>query len=270
MTTGFKLGSFTIHYYALLIMLGFLVGLLLVWRRAVNRGIPMDFLIDALPRVFIGGIVGARIWHILSPPQSMVAHGITTRYYLTHLLAAVAIWKGGIGIIGALAGAGLALWLYSRKRSAPFNEWLDIISPGLALAQSIGRWGNYINQEVYGLPSDLPWAISIDPQHRMPGFSEFSTYHPLFLYESIWSFLNILFILWIDRKYQKQLKSGSLFLIYLIFYGIGRIGLEFLRLDISTWQGINLNQTAMLAVVITACILFYNRQRASSGAHEQV
>lgn len=270
MTIGFKLGSFTIHYYALLIMLGFLLGLFMTWRRAVSRGKSMDFLIDAMPRVFIGGIVGARIWHILSPPQSMVAHGITTRYYLTHLLAAIAIWKGGIGILGALAGGGLALWLYSRKRSTPFNEWLDIISPGLALAQSIGRWGNYINQEVYGLPSDLPWAISIDPQHRMPGFSEFSTYHPLFLYESIWSFLNMLFILWIGRKYQKQLKSGSLFLIYMIFYGLGRVGLEFLRLDISTCQGINLNQTAMLAVVITACILLYNRQRASSGAHEQV
>ena len=80
----------------------------------------------------------------------------------------------------------------------------------------------------------------------------------------------MLFVLWIGRKYQKQLKSGSLFLVYLIFYGIGRVGLEFLRLDISTWQGVNLNQTAMLTVVITACILLYNRQRASSGAHEQV
>jgi len=270
MTTGFKLGSFTIHYYALLIMLGFILGLLLVWRRAVNQGKSIDFLIDAMPGVFVGGIVGARVWHILSPPQSMVAHGITTRYYLTHLLEAIAIWKGGIGIIGALAGGGLALWLYSRKRSAPLNEWLDIISPGLALAQSIGRWGNYINQEVYGLPTDLPWAISIDPQHRLPGFNEFSTYHPLFLYESIWNFLNMLVILWIGRKYQKQLKSGSLFLIYLIFYGVGRVGLEFLRLDISTWQGVNLNQTAMLAVVITACILLYNRQRASSGAYQKV
>ena len=270
MPTGFKLGSFTIHYYALLILLGMFLGLLLTWRRASNRGKSMGFLIDALPWVFVGGILGARIWHIFSPPQSMVANGITTRYYLTHLLEAIAIWKGGIGIIGAMAGGGLALWIYSRKRVAPFNEWLDILSPGLALAQSIGRWGNYINQEVYGLPSDLPWAIPIDPQHRMPGFTEFATYHPLFLYEAIWSFLNMVFILWIGRKYQEQLKSGSLFLIYLIFYGVGRVGLEFLRLDVSTWQGANLNQTAMLVVVIIACFLLYNRQRASSGANEQV
>lgn len=269
MTTGFKLGFLTIHYYALLILLGMTLGLFMTWRRAVMRGKSMDFLIDALPWVFVGGVVGARVWHILTPPQSMVSHGITTRYYLTHLLEAIAIWKGGIGIIGAMAGGGLALWLFSRKRGAAFNEWLDILAPGLALAQSIGRWGNYINQEVYGLPSDLPWAIHIDLQHRLPGFTEFASYHPLFLYEAIWSFLNMLLVLWLGRKYQNELKNGSLFLVYLIFYGVGRIGLEFLRLDISTWQGVNLNQTAMLVVVITACILFYNRQRASSGTDEQ-
>ncbi len=270
MTTGFKLGSFTIHYYALLILFGMLLGLFLTWKRAVKRGKSMDFLIDALPWIFVGSILGARIWHIFTPPQSMVEHGITTRYYLTHLLEAIAIWKGGIGIIGAMAGGGLALWIFARKRKAPLNDWLDIISPGLALAQSIGRWGNFINQEVYGLPSDLPWAIPIDFQHRMPGYTEFATYHPLFLYEAIWSFLNMLFILWIGRRYKEQLKSGSVFLIFLIFYGVGRVGLEFLRLDVSSWQGINLNQTAMLVVVITASILLYNRQRTISGADEKV
>ncbi len=270
MSTGFKLGSFTIHYYALLILLGMFLGLLLTRKRASNKGRSMDFLIDSLPWVFLGGILGARIWHILSPPQSMVANGITTRYYLTHLLEAIAIWKGGIGIIGALAGGVLALWIFSRKRGELFSEWLDILSPGLALAQSIGRWGNYINQEVYGLPSDLPWAIPIELQYRMPGFTEFATYHPLFLYESIWSLLNMFFILWFGRKYQEQLKSGSLFLIYLIIYGLGRIGLEFIRLDVSMWQGVNLNQTAMLVVVITACFLLYNRQRARPAVIEQV
>jgi len=103
----------------------------------------------------------------------------------------------------------------------------------------------------------------------MPGFEGISTYHPLFIYETIWNLLNMAFILWIGRKYKEQLKSGSLFLIYLIFYGLGRVGLEFLRLDISTWNGVNLNQTAMSIAVIIACFVFYNRQRASSGALEQ-
>jgi phosphatidylglycerol:prolipoprotein diacylglycerol transferase len=269
MSTGFKLGTITIHYYALLILLGIILGLLLTWMRAEKRGKSMDFLVESLPWVFVGGILGARIWHILSPPQSMVARGITTRYYLTHLLEAIAIWKGGIGIIGAMAGGGIALWIFSRKKGAALADWLDIIAPGLALAQSIGRWGNFINQEVYGLPSDLPWAITIDSQHRLPGYAEFSTYHPLFLYEAMWSFLNMLFVLWMGKKLENKLKPGSLFLIYLIIYGAGRIGLEFLRLDVSLWRGVNLNQTAMSVVVITACFLFYNRQRAGSGAPGQ-
>lgn len=269
MPTGFKLGNFTVHYYALLIIFGIFLGLLLTWRRAEKSGRSMDFLIESLPWVFVGGIIGARVWHVLSPPQSMVARGITTRYYLTHLLEAISIWKGGIGIIGALAGGGLALWILSRRRGVPLAGWLDIMAPGLALAQSVGRWGNFINQEVYGLPSNLPWAITIDSQHRLPGYAEFSTYHPLFFYEAIWSFLNMLFTLWIGSKLQDELKPGSLFLIYLIFYGVGRVGLEFLRLDISLWRGLNLNQTAMSVVVITACFLLYNRQRQGSGAPDQ-
>jgi prolipoprotein diacylglyceryltransferase len=119
------------------------------------------------------------------------------------------------------------------------------------------------------LPSNLPWAIGIDSQHRIPGFEGISTYHPLFIYEAIWSLLNLAFTLWIGRKYREQLKSGSLFLVYLIFYGLGRVGLEFLRLDVSTWNGVNLNQTAMSVIVIIACVVFYNRQRTSTGASEQ-
>jgi phosphatidylglycerol:prolipoprotein diacylglycerol transferase len=180
---------------------------------------------------------------------------------LTHLLEALAIWKGGIGIIGAILGGSLALWIYARRVDEAAPYWLDILAPGIALAQAFGRLGNFINQEVYGLPTNLPWAITIDPQYRLSGFSQIATYHPLFAYESLWSLLNLAFLLWIRGRYGEKLKSGSLFLIYLIFYGVGRVGLEFLRLDISSWQGLNLNQTAMSLVVISACVLLYNRQR---------
>lgn len=266
MSTSFRLGPFIIHYYSLAILVGILVALFLTRKEAARRGKTLDFLLEALPWLFVGAVLGARIWHILTPPQSMVARGITTRYYLTHILEALAIWKGGIGIIGAVLGGVLALWLYARRKGVSPAEWLDILAPGMALAQAFGRWGNFINQEVYGLPTDLPWAITIDPQHRLPGYSEIATYHPLFLYESLWSVLNMAFLLWISRKLADRLRPGSLFLIYLIFYGIGRVGLEFLRLDTSTLGGINLNQTAMSMVVIIAAILLYNRQRASDGA----
>lgn len=264
MPTGFQVGPFTIHYYGLIILAGIAAALFLTGREARKEGRKLDFLLDALPWIFIGGVVGARIWHIFTPPESMVARGITTRYYLTHLLEALAIWKGGVGIIGAVLGGSLALGAYARRKGESASFWLDILAPGIALAQAFGRLGNFVNQEVYGLPSNLPWAISIDPQYRLPGYSEIATYHPLFAYESLWSLLNVAFLLWIKARLGGKLKSGSLFLIYLLFYGIGRVGLEFLRLDVSSWQGINLNQIAMSLVVISAAVLLYNRQRRDS------
>lgn len=268
MPTGFEVGPFTIHYYSLIILIGIIMALLLTARQVKKEGKELDFLLDAFPWIFLGAVLGARIWHIFTPPDSMIARGITTRYYLTHLLEALAIWKGGIGIIGAILGGSLALWIYARRVDGATSYWLDILAPGIALAQAFGRIGNFINQEVYGLPSNLPWAITIDPQHRLPGYSQIATYHPLFAYESLWSILNLVFLLWIRGRYGEKLKSGSLFLIYLIFYGVGRVGLEFLRLDISSWQGLNLNQTAMSLVVISACVLLYNRQRRDSEEPE--
>ena len=269
MPTGFKLGPFTIHYYGLVILVGISAALFLTAKQAKKRGKNLDFLLDALPWIFIGGVLGDRIWHIFTPPESMVARGITTRYYLTHLLEALAIWKGGVGIIGAVLGGSLVLGLYAKRKGESAAVWLDILAPGIALAQAFGRWGNFINQEVYGLPSKLPWAIFIDPQHRLSGYNQISTYHPLFFYESLWSLLNLAFLLFIQAKFGEKIKSGSLFLIYLLFYGAGRIGLEFLRLDISSWQGINLNQIAMSLVVFIASFLLYNRQRRQSGDSEQ-
>ena len=263
METGFKIGSITIHYYGLLIILGIFLGLVLTAKEAARRGKSLDFLIDSLPWVFLGGVLGARIWHILTPPQSMVDHGITTRYYLTHLNEAIAIWKGGIGIFGAVMGGTAALFISGRVKKAPAAEWLDITAPGLALAQAVGRWGNFINQELYGLPSNLPWAITIDPQHRFAEYAEFATYHPLFLYELIWSILNMALLLWAGRKFQDQLNPGSIFLIYLMFYGIGRFGLEFLRLDVSIFQGININQVFIGCVVVFAGALMYLRQKGA-------
>ncbi len=265
MSTGFNLGPFTIHYYGIVIIMGISVAMILVSREAARRNTKLDFLLEALPWIFVGGVIGARIWHIFTPPQSMVARGITTYYYLTHLLEAIAIWKGGIGIIGAVLGGSAALIMYARAKGVEAATWLDILAPGLALAQAFGRWGNFINQEVYGLPSNLPWAITIDSQHRLSGYAQISTYHPLFLYEALWSLLNMVFLLFIGRKYQNRLVTGSIFLIYLIFYGVGRVGLEFLRLDVSSYRGVNLNQAFLLLVVIAASFLLIRLQKRSRG-----
>ncbi|MCJ7715388.1 MAG: prolipoprotein diacylglyceryl transferase [Anaerolineales bacterium] len=259
--TGFTLGPFTIHYNGIVIVLGILIAMIIVKKEAARRNKTLDFLIDALPWIFLGGVVGARLWHILTPPQSMVAHGITTRYYLTHLYEAIAIWKGGAGIFGAVIGGTAALSIFAKIKGEPVSIWLDNIAPGLALAQAVGRWGNFINQEVYGLPSNLPWAINIDVQHRLPGFENVDTYHPLFFYEALWSVLNMILLLWVSRKFQNQMRTGNLFLIYLIVYGIGRVGLEFLRLDISSFKGININQAFMAVIVLAAGVIFSLRQK---------
>lgn len=252
MIEGFQIGPLTIRYYGLILMTGVLAAAVLSYFLAKRRGMDTEILLDSLTWMVIGGVVGARIWHILTPPASMVEQGITTLYYLTHPLAALAIWRGGLGIPGAVAGGALAFYLYSRKRGIAFGEWADLIAPGLALGQAIGRWGNFINQEVYGSPTTLPWAIRIDPQHRLPEFIDIATYHPLFLYESLFNLINMGFLLWVSRKFADKLKKGDVFLTYLITYPIFRFFMEFLRLDPSFVGGINANQILMLVIALLA------------------
>ena len=252
MVTGIKIGPLTLNFYGLLIMLGVILAAILSTYEAKRKKQNPEIILDSLTWIVLGGVIGARLWHIFTPPASMVAQGITTQYYLTHPLAAIAIWRGGLGLPGAVAGGTLAFYFYAKKRGLKFGLWTDIFAPGLALGQSIGRWGNFINQEVYGSPTDLPWAIKIDPQHRLPEFMAYETYHPLFLYESIFNFLNMVFLLWISRKFEDKLKNGDVFLTYLVSYPTFRFFMEFLRLDNSYVGGINANQTLMIVIAVAA------------------
>lgn len=268
MAEGIRIGPLTLNYYGMIIMAGVITAAVMSYFEAKRRGLDPEIVWDCLPWVVIGGVIGARIWHILTPPASMVEQGITTLYYLTHPLAAIAVWRGGLGIPGAIAGGALVLYLYTRKRKISFLLWADIIVPGLALAQAIGRWGNFVNQEVYGGPTDLPWAITIDPRHRLPEFMDQATYHPLFLYESIFNLLNMGFLLWLNRKYSHKLKEGDVFISYLITYPVFRFLMEFLRLDNSFVGGINANQTLMMIVAILSAGLLIWRHRERIFSNE--
>jgi phosphatidylglycerol:prolipoprotein diacylglycerol transferase len=137
--------------------------------------------------------------------------------------------------------------------------WADVIAPGLALGQAIGRWANFVNQELYGAPTNLPWAITISPEKRLAGFEEITTYHPLFLYESLWSLATVFFLIWVGRKYRDRLKTGDIFLIYLVTYPTIRFLLDFLRLDASMVAGINANQAVMLVVGLVAAFVLWRR-----------
>jgi phosphatidylglycerol:prolipoprotein diacylglycerol transferase len=250
-----------IRYYGIILMAGALAAAVLAERQARKAGLDPERVWDCLIWVLLAGVVGARIWHILTPPQSMVEAGITTRYYLTHPLDMLAVWRGGLGIPGAVIGGVLALFIYSRKHHLSFAAWVDVAAPAVALGQAIGRWGNFINQELYGMPSNLPWAIRIAPENRLPGFESFERFHPLFLYESLWNFINLGVLLAISAKYRERLQAGDLFLIYLIIYSVGRFFLEFLRLDPSPVAGIDINQLAMAVVALASAVILFLRHR---------
>ncbi len=258
--------SFHVYFYGVLIMVGVVAAAFLGQAEAKRRGINTDYIWDVLFWVVLAGIVGARLWHVFTPPPSMVAQGITTKWYLTHPLDMINIRNGGLGIPGAIIGGALALWLYCRNKKISFLILIDTVIPGVALAQAIGRWGNFFNQELYGKPTNLPWKIFIDPEHRVPGYQNYDYFHPLFLYESLWNVLNMAILLWMSRRFEKWLKPGDLFYVYMIMYSIGRFSLEFLRLDASQVGGINFNQTFVIFVALGAgAFLFLNHrpQRAT-------
>ena len=263
MPEGFFIGPFHVRFYGIILMLGAVAGAWLATREARRRGHEPQIVWDLLTYLLIGGIIGARLWHILTPPPSS---GITASWYFTHPLDALAIWKGGLGIPGAIIGGVIVLFFYARSHKLNFAEWTDIGAPGLALGQGIGRWGNFFNQELYGAPTDLPWKIYIDPDHRLAGYFDVEYYHPLFLYEAIWNIVNMFLLLWISHRFEDRLKNGDIFLIYLLVYPIGRFFLDFLRLDASLVGGININQTIMAIVAVFAAAALIWRHRSDTAS----
>jgi phosphatidylglycerol:prolipoprotein diacylglycerol transferase len=265
--------SFHIYFYGILITLGVVVATLVASAQAKHSGQDPEIIWDMLFWVVLAGIVGARIWHVLTPPPSMIAQGITTQYYLTHPLLMIDIRNGGLGIPGAVIGGVLAMWIYTRRKKLSLVTWLDISAPGLALAQALGRWGNFFNQELYGAPTNLPWKIFIDPAHRLPGFENIAYYHPLFLYESLWNLANMVILLLLSRRFSDRLKTGDIFLTYLVFYPVGRFLLDFLRLDASRVAGINANQTlSAIVAVVAAVVLIWQHwpSRSTKSTKENV
>jgi phosphatidylglycerol---prolipoprotein diacylglyceryl transferase len=259
MINSIQVGPIQIHFYGIIIMAGVIAAAYLAQNEAKRHGQNPALVWDFLVWVLIAGIIGARIWHILTPPPSFVAQGITTWYYITHPLDAIAIWNGGVGILGAVVGGVLALYLLSRKHHLVFLTWLDILSPAVALGQAIGRWGNFFNQELYGAPTNLPWAIYIDPQHRLAGFENQAYYHPVFLYESLWNLANMTLLLWLGRRFEHRLRSGDLFFIYLIIYPVGRFLFEFIRLDSSLVAALNANQAMMAIIALISIVALFLR-----------
>ena len=274
MIDGFPLGPLYIRFYGIILMTGALVGGWLATREAKRRGHDPEIIWDLLIYLIIGGVIGARLWHVFTPsPSALVMDTVTGEmvnpYFAggtIHILDILSIWKGGLGIPGAVIGGAIALYYYTRNNKMNFLEWADIAAPSLALGQAVGRFGNLFNQELYGAPTNLPWKLYIDPLHRLPAFASVEYYHPLFAYEAILNFANMLLLMWVTRAYEGRSKKGDILLVYLVFYPLVRFSLDFLRLDASMVGGININQTVMgiIALVALGTLIWRHRPGAPS------
>jgi prolipoprotein diacylglyceryl transferase len=236
----------------LCIVAGVIVAILLTERRLRARGGPQGAVLDVAIYAIPAGIIGARLYHVITTPEPYFgANG--------HLVDAVKLWQGGLGIWGAVAGGAFGAWLGCRQLGIPLRVMADAIAPGLALAQAVGRFGNWFNQELYGKPTDLPWAVEIDIDHRLPQHLMQATYHPTFLYESLWCVGVALLVLWADRRY--KLGGGRVFALYAMAYVVGRSWIEYLRIDEAHhFLGLRLNDWTCLVVFVAAACYFFLRR----------
>ncbi len=219
-----QLGPFALRWYGLLIAIAVLLGLSLATRLGRARGIDPALIADLLPVLVLGAVIGARSYYV----------ALEWRQYSGNWLDALAVWRGGIAIHGALLGGGIATLLYCRWRRQPFWPLLDVLVPAVALGQAIGRWGNFFNSEAFGLPTNLPWKLFIPAASRPAEFLDQRFFHPTFLYESLWNLGVCALLLLLFRAASRgriQLPAGALSCVYLMAYSSGRVWIEGLRID---------------------------------------
>jgi prolipoprotein diacylglyceryl transferase len=236
------LGPVPLRAYALCIIAGIVVAVWLGERRWVARGGRPGDVTEIATWMVPFGIVGGRIYHVITSPDAYFGAG-------GHPLNALYIWRGGLGIWGAVALGGVGAWIGCRRRGIPLPAFADALAPGIALAQAIGRLGNYFNQELFGRPTDLPWALAIDAAHRPAGYADQATYHPTFLYELLWDVGVAALVIWADRRF--RLGHGRAFALYVAAYTVGRGWIEALRIDVAHHiLGLRLNDWTSLVVFV--------------------
>jgi phosphatidylglycerol:prolipoprotein diacylglycerol transferase len=269
----FTIGPFEVRWYGVLIMTGVALGAYFGTRLARKRGLDPDHVWSALIVAVVMAIVGARLYHVFStpagcPPDATYACGWP--YYKHHFLEAFAIWKTGgfqgLGIYGAIVGGILGVTVYAWWNKLNPLVWLDLGAPGLAFGQFVGRWGNYINQELYGPPTGSSWfGIKINPdlphQALPPGTDYNTRFHPTFLYESLWSLLAFLILYNVHARMPHKLRDGDVLLGYLILYPFGRFFIEFLRPDAWTMGGLATAQWIAIFLVVGSSLTLWLRHR---------
>ncbi len=254
-TNIIEIGPLDIHFYGLMIGLGVVASIIVTTRRYGRLGGDTAIAEKLLVWAVVAGVLGARIAYVAPRFSDITDRGFWRLF---------AIWEGGLALYGGLtAGVIVGVWLIRRSKG-DVPTMLDAAAVGIPLAQSIGRWGNYFNQELFGTPSDLPWAVEIAERFRPAEYADSATFHPVFLYESLWNLAIVIpVVLWVEKRF--DLRRGNLFLIYLIMYGFARFALEFIRTDDATIvMGMRANQLFAAIVIVVSAAIFFVRQRTQA------
>ncbi|MFF3780531.1 prolipoprotein diacylglyceryl transferase [Streptomyces sp. NPDC001933] len=253
-----NLGPIPLRGYAFCIIIGVFIAVWFGNKRWVARGGRSGTVADIAVWAVPFGLVGGRLYHVITDYQLYFSEG-------ENWVDAFKIWQGGLGIWGAVALGAVGAWIGCRRRGIPLPAWADALAPGLALAQACGRWGNWFNQELYGKETDLPWALKIsEGPNRVAG-----TYHPTFLYESLWCVGAALLVIWADRRF--KLGHGRVFALYVAAYCAGRAWIEYMRVDEAHHiLGLRLNVWTALIVFVLAVAYFVISAKLRPGREEIV
>lgn len=254
-----ELGPLTFRAYGVMIALGVLAAVWLAGRRFAQRGYPSEHATGMAMWAVPAGIVGARLYHVITDWQKFEGNwGDAFR-----------IWEGGLGILGGVLLGAVAGFAYMRRHGIPYAVGFDAVAPALPLAQAIGRWGNWFNQELFGGPTDLPWGLEIDPENRPAEYADVETFHPTFLYESLWNLGVVVVLLRIDRT--RRLAAGHLFAAYLALYSVGRLWVEALRVDdANEIAGLRVNIWVFSIVLVISVAIVVRGLRRSGDEPDDV
>ncbi|MBP8678747.1 MAG: prolipoprotein diacylglyceryl transferase [Bifidobacterium sp.] len=256
----FSIGPVTIHIYALCILMGIVLAVWITTTRWKKLGGNFDQVLDITLVSVPAGIIGARLYHIITTPERFFGpDGDWAEMFR--------IWNGGLGIWGGVLFGALAAWAWCRHKHYPMALLADAIAPGLLVAQAVGRLGNWVNQELYGAPTTLPWGLKLNMEGTAIGHSEQcydgatcpsgTLFHPTFLYEMIWNLIGAAIIVYIGSKAMKKLKAGSLFAVYIMWYTLGRTWIESLRIDYAhEFLGVRINVWVSMAVFVLGAVSF--------------